>query len=162
MGKLRPLGTFLAVVLVSVVFSGCVQSQKKVPEKTPVRQESQIETKKVMITTGTRILPGLCNPGSIITVKIDVVPADQISGVIVTEKVPQNWQLINSEPKVSRVEPDNVYKWLQWAQQVTPFTIVYQVKVPESAKGKFVFEGRVTTFREGDIPIMGNSEITVK
>ncbi len=153
---------FVTILCLSIVLSGCVQSQKKKEsEKLPSSQDIQKE-EKVMISTGTRVIPGSCKAGDTVIIKINVSPANQISGVIVTEKIPDGWELIKSDPQFSRVESGNVYKWLQWAQQVAPFVIVYQVRIPETAKGKFTFEGKLTTFREGDISITGDSEITVK
>ncbi|MCX7705790.1 MAG: hypothetical protein N2115_05980 [bacterium] len=161
MGRITLLGFVFGCFV--IILSGCTPAQKKNDtEKLPLKQESQQETTRVMITTGTRVLPNFCNPGDLITVKINIIPASQISGVIVTEKIPEGWKLVKSEPQFSRIEPNNLYKWLQWAQQVAPFTIVYQVQVPDTAKGKFTFDGKLTTFREGDIPITGNNEIIVK
>lgn len=159
MGTIRLFDVCLVMACVLMFLSGCTPSQKKQNiEKSSVKQETQ----QVMISTGTRILPDSCSPGGIITVRINVIPANQISGVIITEKIPEGWELVKSDPQFSRIEQNSVYKWLQWSQQVAPFTIVYQLRIPETAKGKFVFEGKLTTLREGDVPIAGDIEITVK
>ncbi|MCM8825206.1 MAG: hypothetical protein NC937_03515 [Candidatus Omnitrophica bacterium] len=147
------------VIFTVLLFYGCATHQKK--EMTGEKKTTS-ETSRVMITTGTRTLPDFCKPGGIVKVKIDVVPASQISGVIVAEKLPDGWEIVKSEPPISRIEPENTYKWLQWAQQVLPFSIMYDVRVPENAKGIYKFEGKITTYREGDIPIIGKSEIKVK
>ncbi len=159
MGRIKLSVPVSSVILISIFLFGCSPVQKKqVSEKAPLKQETQ----KVMITTGTRILPQSCRPGEIITVKIDVIPANQISGVVVAEKIPEGWKIVSSNPQVARIENNNVHKWLQWGTQVAPFTITYQIKVPEKEKGEYLFEGTVTTYREGELVISGNNRITVK
>lgn len=153
------------IVLTMFLFlSGCASTQKQkieVEKKSQVQQEIQPEA-KTMITTGTRIMPDSCNAGDTIRVRIDIVPANQISGIIITEKIPDGWKILNSEPAFTKVLPDNSYKWLQWAKSLTSFTIIYQLKVPESATGTYTITGILTTYREGDIEIIGKKEIVVK
>lgn len=165
MGRIESFFGGMLTIMLLIFLSGCSISQKKesietLPaEKLPATEQPQ---PKVMITSGTRTLPETCNAGDVIEVKIDIVPANQISGVIVREKIPDTWEIIKSEPQFSKIEQGNVYKWLQWGKQVLPFTIIYQVKVSQTAKGKYFFEGTIMTYREGNIPILGNSETVVK
>lgn len=77
-------------------------------------------------------------------------------------KNPDGWQIIKAEPGFTKALSDGTYKWLQWAKQVEPFNIIYEVKIPESAKGKYTFSGITTTYREGEIEITGKKEIIVK
>jgi len=151
------------VLTIFLFFSGCASTQKQTTEteKKQVQQEIQPEA-KTMITTGTRIMPDSCNAGDTIRVRIDIVPANQTSGIIITEKIPDGWKILNSEPAFTKVLPDNSYKWLQWAKSLTSFTIIYQLKVPESATGTYTITGILTTYREGDIEIIGKKEIVVK
>ncbi|MGB9643199.1 MAG: hypothetical protein ACP5JO_02105 [Candidatus Ratteibacteria bacterium] len=153
------------IVLPMFLFlSGCASTQRQkveVEKKSPAQQEIQLEA-KTMITTGTRTMPDYCNAGDTIRVKIDIVPASQTSGIIITEKLPDGWKIVNSEPPFTKVMPDNSYKWLQWARALTPFTVNYELKIPESAKGSYILTGILTTYREGDIEIIGKKEIVVK
>ncbi len=145
--------------LMLIILSGCsAPSKKQDVEKTSSLKQQQ----QVMITTGKRFLPESCKAGETITVKIEVIPANQVSGVIVAEKIPEGWKITNSNPQVSRIEQGSVYKWLEWASQVSLFTINYQVKVPDTAKGEYFFEGSVMTYREGEIEIIGDRRIIVK
>lgn len=156
MGRMKAFEVFLGIIL-CVFLSGCSQVQKKEPKETTKQQPQS-----VMISTATRTIPETCKAGDIIEVKINIVPANQVSGIIVKEKIPESWSIIKSEPQFTKIEPANTYKWLQWGKQVLPFTIVYQLKIPEKAKGKYSFEGTITTYREGEIPFTGNSVIEVK
>ena len=154
----------MLAMMIFIFLSGCVSTQEKKvgPVVQPEKSQSKNLEVKTMITTATRFLPEFCQPGETIKVKIDIVPLKQTSGVIVTEKIPEGWKIVKAEPVISKVMPDGSYKWLQWGQEVTPFTIIYEVKVPETAKGKYNFEGTITTYREGDIEIIGANCITVK
>ncbi len=147
------------IILVMLFLCGCAAVEKKSAENIPVDSKT---TQKVMITTTIRDMPDSCKPGDIVKVSLRTIPAAEVSGVIITEKTPDGWQIIKAEPGFTKALSDGTYKWLQWAKQVEPFNIIYEVKIPESAKGKYTFSGITTTYREGEIEITGKKEIIVK
>ncbi len=136
---------FLFLILVS-----CSTTNKKV--ETKIKEE-------IKTTTATRILPEKYIPGKTINVEISVNPSEKTTGVIVEEKIPEKWEIINSEPNWIKKE-GNTYKYLFYGERIEPFKIKYQVKIPEEDKGEKNFEGCIKTFKEGTIIIGGNS-ITV-
>ncbi len=153
------LSQVAVVIFILFLLSGCASIEKKSSENIPVGSEIK---KEVMITTAVRNMLSSCSSGDIIKVSLNVIPAPQTPGVIITEKLPEGWKIINSKPAYTKVLSDNSYKWLQWAKQLDVFEVIYEVKVPESAKGNYTFTGSITTYREGVIEITGKKNLVVK
>ncbi|HPP66867.1 MAG TPA: hypothetical protein PKX05_03020 [bacterium] len=160
MGRIKNIFVFMFLIGCFIYPAGCISTQKK--ETTQVPSQKLAAETKPMITTAIRILPETCKPGDIITVRIDVIPRNNVSGIIITEKVPDHCRIIQAEPNFSKVLPDGSYKWLEWAKQLAPFRIVYKLEIPESAKGKYNFEGFISTYDQGNMEIIGQNYINVQ
>jgi len=149
----------IQIIIAMLFLCGCATVEKKSAENTSVDSKT---TQQVMITTTIRDMPDSCKPGDVVKISLRTIPATEVSGIIITEAPPNGWQIIKAEPDFTKALSDGTYKWLQWAKQVEPFNIIYEVKIPESAKGKYIFSGVITTYREGEIEIIGKKEIMVK
>ncbi len=137
--------------------TGCSTNRKNQPVITPGKSSPEPVPTPVVegrASKAIRSLPSFYQPGEILTVRIAVNPNPATAAVIIQEAIPENWQIIQANPAYQKKE-GRIYKWLYWSREMEPFEIVYQIRVPESATGKAVFEGVIKTFEEKSVPICG-------
>lgn len=153
-----------ALMICFLLAAGCSTTGKNQPVTTPSKTSPEPAVSPVVTGTAskaTRTLPAFYQPGQTLTVKIAVNPNPATAGVIIQEIVPENWEIIQANPAYQK-KAGRIYKWLYWSREMTPLEIVYQIRVPESATGKAVFEGVIKTLEEKSIPICGSSVIEKK
>lgn len=155
--------------LVLAVGAGCASSPLK-EEVSPPRESAEIhkktvsefpaaEAEKEARTVSVRELPRHYSAGATVEVTLRVKPVPGTTGVIVNEKLPDNWSIVESQPFYVKQEEGNVYKWLLFDREVKDFVIIYKAAVPRGEEGEKVFTGSVLTHRERVIPTEGDTMI---
>lgn len=111
--------------------------------------------------TVSRDLPDSASSGSKVSVslKIDVVGSD-ISGLIVTEILPEGWDISSVSNDGSFDKEKGEIRWLMYGENVESQSLSYAA-VP-SGSGEYVFSGTYTTLEEGISETEGDDKITVK
>ena len=99
--------------------------------------------------TGSRVLPGIYQPGSTITVLLDIEVNDAVespNGVIIKEHVPPGWTVTASSPAYNNYDTStNEIKWVYTGGQITDtgMDINYTVSIPGDDSSLKDFSGQI-------------------
>jgi transcriptional regulator with XRE-family HTH domain len=73
----------------------------------------QFNLSSAPVLKASRLLPPYAAPGSRILIRVELVAKKPLKGMILKEKFPQGWHLIESEPAVSGLDPTTgIARWI--------------------------------------------------
>ncbi|HOL66681.1 MAG TPA: hypothetical protein PKX93_04395 [bacterium] len=94
--------------------------------------------------TGARDLPSFYNPGSTMTVLINLAvdETNPPGGLIVAETPPSGWAILSATPPYESAT-GGTYRWVFYGGEVIDRTITYTVNIPPTSGGQQTFSGKV-------------------
>ena len=156
-------------LLCAILISGCATQASRMPCISKSSQVELIYDSAVKKEPGKEkttlireiIVPDKYASGNNVIVKICIVPASQISAVILEEVVPEGWEVVKSDPKWNKRYGDK-YTWLFWGKTLALVEVEYELKLPENIQETVTFKGSGKTFKEGTLPVTGAQSIKIK
>ena len=109
-----------------------------------------------------RDLPETANPSSEVAINLKMdVTGGGISGVIITEKIPEGWSASSVSDEGSFDSETMEIRWLLQGENVETQTLSYVAAAPSEA-GEYTFSGTYTSLEEGVSEITGDERISIE
>ncbi|RLG72180.1 MAG: hypothetical protein DRO11_02800 [Methanobacteriota archaeon] len=109
----------------------------------------------------TRELPNTATGGEELLVKLRIVVGEtKPSGVIIVEKIPENFGYVTSSPEATFNQVSRELKWVLYGENLKNKEITYTVIPAQGFTGKAVFYGETKTL-VGTEEITGDKEVVV-
>jgi len=111
----------------------------------------QLNSPTVPVIQAKRLLPAYAAPGSRILIQVDLSSEKPLKGMILKEKFPPGWRLLESEPVASHIDTDaGVARWI-FRQPLLETRVFYILEAPEEidAISDLKFVGELIANPEG-------------
>ncbi|MCM8804969.1 MAG: hypothetical protein NC833_06915 [Candidatus Omnitrophica bacterium] len=120
--------------------TGLISEMIKKEENIPEKDENKEGSSNPEENEDIEVIRKITSSGGIINVTLLVNIKTQISGIIITENIPSNYNISSASPMYNK-KTQNTYKWLFYGKSIGNQTIYYQLE----GGGEGLIEGSFST-----------------